>query len=115
MGAVRKARRRLWRLADGTVLDEAAIEALADEFEAGPDFDLASAGPAPRVHVPRRYREKRTPGRPRLSHAQQGPAPRLSLRLPPDVYAAALARARSEQRTISQLAREALERYVRAD
>jgi hypothetical protein len=112
MGAVKK-RRRIWRLADGAFVDEAAIEAMVYEIEAGSGPDVGPGEPVPWSAPPPHIR--RRPGGPRLSHAQSGPAPRLSLRLPSEVYAAALARARAEQRTVSQLAREALERYLRAD
>ena len=49
-------------------------------------------------------------GRPSLSG--HGSSPRLSFRIPPALYRAAKKRAKEEGRTVSELAREAVARYV---
>jgi hypothetical protein len=49
-------------------------------------------------------------GRPSL--AGVGPSPRLSFRATPDLYRAAQKRANEEGRSVSDLAREAVARYV---
>ena len=50
-----------------------------------------------------------TPGRPSLG---KGVSPRISYRVPGRLYSKAKARARTEGRTLSEVARDALERYV---
>ncbi len=89
----RKAQEPL-RTQSGAVLTDEMIEGLAAEAEAG--YDLTRARPE-RV------------GRPSLD---QGISPRVTFRASRKLYEAALARAEHEQRTMSELAREALERYV---
>jgi CopG-like RHH_1 or ribbon-helix-helix domain, RHH_5 len=54
--------------------------------------------------------ERRYVGRPSLS--KEGRSPRVSFRVPMDVYKAAWKRADKEGRSLSSLAREALERYL---
>lgn len=80
----------------GTVITEELAEQWAEEFERNP--------PDP-SELERRY-----VGRPSLSEA--GRSPRVSCRVPMDVYKAAWKRADEEGRSLSSLAREALERYL---
>lgn len=80
---------------DGTVLTDELIEALADEAERGYDLSRAT-----RVYV----------GRPPLGG--RGPAPRLNIRLDDKLAKAVRARARKENRTVSDIARAALREYV---
>ncbi|MGN6557181.1 MAG: hypothetical protein ACTHLH_04115 [Solirubrobacterales bacterium] len=80
----------------GTVITEELAEQWAEEFERNP--------PDP-SELERRY-----VGRPSLSEA--GRSPRVSFRVPMDVYKAAWKRADDEGRSLSKLAREALERYL---
>jgi hypothetical protein len=72
------------------------IEALAAEAEEG--YDLMRATP---VRV----------GRPALGR-DVAPSPRVSFRAPTDLYHALQMRAATEGRSVSELAREAIERYV---
>lgn len=53
----------------------------------------------------------RTVGRPSLTGAGQH-SPHLSIRIPAEVHARARAKAEAEGKSISQIAREAIERYV---
>lgn len=78
----------------GTVITDAIVEDLAREAEAG--YDLSRA---------RRQRV----GRPSLG---AGVSPRLQFRVPPDLFAAAQRRAHKEGRGVSEVARDALRRYV---
>lgn len=78
----------------GDVLTEEDIEALADEAEAGYD--------------PSELRPQRV-GRPSLG---SGVSPRVSFRASRKLYEAARERAAEEGRSVSELAREAMERYV---
>lgn len=70
-------------------------EALADEAERG--YDLSKA-------------KRRFVGRPSLSG--NGTSPRMSFRITPALYLAMEERAEKEGRSISDLAREAVARYV---
>lgn len=72
-------------------------DALATEAEQG--YDLSQA-------------KRRRVGRPSL--AEGGPSPRLSFRTTPDLYQAAKERAEEEGRSVSDLAREAVARYVKS-
>ena len=83
------------KTSSGAILDSAATDALAAEAEHG--YDLATARP-------------RRVGRPSLGSA--GTSPRVSFRTTPELYQAAKHRATKEGRTISDLAREAVDRYV---
>jgi hypothetical protein len=83
------------RTAAGDELSPADLEALAAEAEGG--YDLSTAKPE-RV------------GRPSL---QEGISPRVSFRIGQGLYDAAHTRAEQEGRTVSELAREAMERYIR--
>lgn len=78
----------------GTVLTEADIRKLAEEAEAG--YDLTKA---------------RRVGRPSLDGSQR-PSPHISFRTPAALRAKAEERAAMEGKTVSQLAREAFEKYL---
>jgi hypothetical protein len=80
----------------GTVITEELAEQWAEEIERNP--------PDPSTL------ERRYVGRPSLSEA--GRSPRVSFRVPMDIYKAAWKRADKEGRSLSSLAREALERYL---
>jgi hypothetical protein len=80
----------------GTVITEELAEKWAEEIEKNP--------PDP-SELERRY-----VGRPSLS--EEGRSPRVSFRVPMDIYKAAWKRADKEGRSLSSLAREALERYL---
>jgi hypothetical protein len=81
----------------GRVLDQAAVDALAAEAEKG--YDLDKLTPRPWV------------GRPTLGSGH-GPSPRINVRLAPEVYEAVLSRARRDGRKVSDVAREAVEKFV---
>lgn len=81
----------------GRVLDQAAVDALAAEAEKGYDLDKLT----PRTWV----------GRPTLGSVH-GPSPRINVRLAPEVYEAVLSRARRDGRKVSEVAREAVEKFV---
>lgn len=80
----------------GTVITEELAERWADEFEKDP--------PDPSEF------ERRYVGRPSLGKA--GQSPRVSFRASPKLFKAAWKRADEEGRSLSSLAREALERYL---
>ena len=80
----------------GNELTKDLLERLADEAERG--YDLSTAK---RVRV--------RPGRPSLA---EGESPRISCRVPASLFEAASAKAKAEGRTLSELAREALQRYL---
>jgi len=79
---------------DGTPITEELTEELAREAEAG--YDLSRA---------------RRVGRRSLAGGA-GRSPRLNIRITPDLHANASERARREGKSLSQLARDALEEYV---
>ncbi len=79
----------------GAEIDSAATDALAAEAERG--YDLSRA---------KRHRV----GRPSLG--SRGTSPRVSFRATPDLYRAAKRRAREEGRSMSELARDAVARYI---
>lgn len=81
----------------GSEVDPALVGALAAEAERG--YDLARA-------------KRRRVGRPSLG--TRGASPRLSFRATPELYRAAKRRARKEGRAVSELARDAVARYVRS-
>lgn len=83
--------------ANGVVLTDELAERLADEAEAGYDLDSGQV-----VHVGR--------GRPSLSKGHT--SPQVTFRLPAKLRAKAEARAAREGKTLSALAREAMERYL---
>ncbi len=78
----------------GDVLTDEVIEALAREAEEGYDLSLA--------------RRERV-GRPPLG---TGPSPRLSFRTSRALYEAARSRAKRDGCSLSDLARQAIERYL---
>jgi len=84
---------------DGTVITEELAEQWADDFEKNPP-DLSTW-------------KRRYVGRPSLG--PKGHSPRVSFRVPPDLYKAAWARADKEGRSLSDLAREAFNRYMDTD
>jgi hypothetical protein len=80
----------------GARIDPEMIAALAAEAEEG--YDLKQATP---VRV----------GRPALGR-DAAPSPRVTFRAPTDLYSALQTRAATEGRSVSELAREAVERYI---
>jgi predicted HicB family RNase H-like nuclease len=84
---------------DGTVITEELAEQWAEEFEKNPP-DLSTW-------------KRRYVGRPSLG--PKGLSPRVSFRVPPDLHKAAWARADKEGRSLSELAREAFDRYMDTD
>ncbi len=88
---------RKHRAKSGGELDSKLADALAAEAERG--YDLTQA-------------RRRRVGRPSL--AGRGPSPRVSFRATPELYKAAKRRARKEGRSVSDLAREAVARYVKS-
>jgi hypothetical protein len=104
MGKVSKSKKKKeneeeWVTRSGMVLTEEIAEQWAEEIERNP--------PDP-SELERRY-----VGRPSLG--PNGPSPRVSFRVPPDLYKAAWARADKEKRSLSDLAREAFNRYMDTD
>lgn len=85
----------LGRTPAGDVITEAVAAELAEEAERG--YDLSTLKPE-RI------------GRPSLGGT--GASPRIGFRAAPDLYRAAKARAKREGRTVSELAREALAKYI---
>ncbi|MEZ5077594.1 MAG: hypothetical protein R2725_09140 [Solirubrobacterales bacterium] len=81
----------------GTEITPDVADALAAEAERG--YDLSKA-------------KRRRVGRPSL--AGSGVSPRLGFRTTPDLYRAAQKRAKEEGRSVSDLAREAVARFVRS-
>lgn len=86
---------REWITPSGTVITEEVAEELAEEAERG--YDVSRL-------------ERRFVGRPSLGEG--GVSPRVSFRASQDLYDAAWKRADKEGRSLSELAREALERYL---
>lgn len=128
----RRSRRRVYRVGPNQWIDDAQAAALAadvaDDRNAGPAVGPAlpvpwpplTLGPSPQLrgtHAgPQTDSEtRRQPGRPRLGQAQQGPAPQLRLRVPPDLADAVRAKAAAEELPLSVVLRRLLEQYVRAD
>jgi hypothetical protein len=81
----------------GAEITPSTTHALAREAERG--YDLARA-------------KRRRVGRPPLG--ARGASPRVSFRATPELYREAKRRARKEGRSVSELAREAVTRYVKA-
>ncbi len=79
----------------GTEITPEIADTLAAEAERG--YDLSKA-------------KRRRVGRPSL--AGSGTSPRLSFRTTPDLYLAAQRQAKKEGRSVSDLAREAVARFV---
>jgi len=84
------------RTKDGTKLTRKVIKALVAEAEAGYDLSKAEV-----VRI--------GPGRPSLG---EGESPRITYRVAPALFESAKKKAASEGRTVSEVAREALQRYV---
>lgn len=84
-----------WITPSGTVITEEIAEELAEEAERG--YDISRL-------------ERRFVGRPSLG--QEGVSPRVSFRASQDLYDAAWKRADKEGRSLSDLAREALQQYL---
>jgi hypothetical protein len=80
----------------GTEIDPKVADALASEAEHGYDLSRAT---------------RRRVGRPSLGG--RGASPRVTFRTTPELYRAAQRRAKAEGRTVSDLAREAVARYVK--
>ena len=80
----------------GNELTEERLKQFADEAQLG--YDLSTA-----------KRVRARPGRPSLA---EGESPRISYRVPASLFDAAASRAKAEGRTLSELAREALRRYL---
>ena len=83
------------RTKSGAAMDAVTAEALAEEAERG--YDLSKA-------------KRRRVGRPSLG--ARGTSPRVSFRATPELYRAAKRRATEEGRSVSELARDAVARYV---
>lgn len=83
------------RTKSGAEVDSAVVDDLAGEAEGG--YDLTKA-------------RRRRVGRPSLG--TRGASPRVSFRATPELYRAAKRRAREEGRSVSELARDAVARYV---
>jgi hypothetical protein len=83
------------RLKSGQILTEEDAERIADEIESDKPIVFTAIRPV---------------GRPSLDG--NGTSPRLSFRIPRDLYDAAAARAVEEERTVSAIAREALEKFL---
>lgn len=86
-----------WVTKNGNVVTREVEERWSKECEEG--FDLSTWTPV-RVRV----------GRPPLDGERI--SERITIRIPPDLYDTAKAKAEKEKRSISNLTREALERYV---
>jgi len=97
MAKVKKVTSKNPRTKSGTEITPEIADALAAEAERG--YDLSKA-------------ERRRVGRPSLAGA--GASPRLSFRTTPDLYRAAQKQAKEEGRSVSDLAREAVARYVKS-
>jgi hypothetical protein len=80
----------------GTTLSKTQVERLASEAEEG--YDLSTA-----------KRQRVGPGRPSLA---EGESPRISYRVAPALFDRAKKKAKAEGRTVSEIAREALQKYV---
>lgn len=80
----------------GARVTKGTVDALAREAEKG--YDLSKA-----------KRERVEPGRPSL---EKGVSPRITYRVGKSLYERAKKKARAQGRTVSEVAREALERYV---
>jgi hypothetical protein len=95
MAKVNKDEEKPLYTAAGVEITDEVAEALADEAERG--YDISE--------LRRQY-----VGRPSLG--RQGISPRISFRASPDLFKDAQRRADKEERSLSDLAREALTRYL---
>lgn len=88
-----------WHTKSGVVLNDDDAAAMAAAFESD-DFDPGSMATRP-------------VGRPGLSRrTAAGPSPRVSVRVEATAYKVLKERAEAEHRTVSDLAREAIEAFV---
>jgi hypothetical protein len=85
----------LFRTRSGAVITDAVAEKLADDIESDREVRWARRLPV---------------GRPSLDG--NGISPRVSFRVPADLYEALQVRANQERRTVSDITREALERHL---
>ena len=99
----RKAKEIPLRSRSGMVLDDEKIQELVRVFE---DEETEWGEPLPKSQWPGRGR-----GRPSLTGESQH-SPRVTFRLDPEVRDKAAVRAEREGKTVSALAREALEQYL---
>jgi hypothetical protein len=90
-----KVKEKSVRTASGVVLTEDDVEKIADEVESDAPVDFDRMRPV---------------GRPSLDG--NGFSPRLSFRVPRELFDAAAERAIEEERTVSAVAREALEKFL---
>jgi hypothetical protein len=90
-----KVKEKVFRTASGELLTEEDIEKIADEIESDAPVEFTAVRPV---------------GRPSLDG--NGTSPRLSFRIPRELYDAAAERAIEEERTVSAVAREALEKFL---
>jgi hypothetical protein len=88
-----------WVTDSGKVITEKVAEEMAEDFEKNPP-DLSTW-------------HRRYVGRPSLG--PNGVSPRVSFRVPQELLDAAWARADKEGRSLSELAREAFDRYMDTD
>jgi hypothetical protein len=86
---------KLPRTRSGRVLTDEVAEKLADEIESDREV---------------RWARRRPVGRPSLDG--DGISPRVSFRIPAELYEAVQVRANKERRTVSDITREALEKYL---
>jgi hypothetical protein len=86
---------KVFRTRSGAVITPEIADELAAEAERGYDLSKAVVQPV---------------GRPSLG--QTGTSPRLSSRVSPDTFAAAKQRAEEEGRSVSDVAREAVENFL---
>jgi hypothetical protein len=90
-----KVKSKEFRTKSGLVITDEVAERLADEIETDEEYE---------------WTRKRPVGRPSLDGS--GTSPRVEFRVPKQLYDAAAERAIEEERTVSAVAREALERYL---
>jgi hypothetical protein len=90
-----KVKSKEFRTKSGLVITDEVAERLADEIETDEEYE---------------WTRKRPVGRPSLDGS--GTSPRVEFRVPRGLYAAAAERAIEEERTVSAIAREALEKYL---
>jgi len=93
--AIVKRTQKYPRTKSGLEVTPEVADALADEAERG--YDLSKA-------------KRQFVGRPSLSGS--GASPRMSFRITPELYLALEERAEKEGRSVSDLAREAVARYI---
>jgi predicted HicB family RNase H-like nuclease len=98
------------RLQDGTEITEKYAAQLADEVESDEFADkvIENWKPITRDELEERFSRR---GRRSLAGGD-GASPKIQVRLTQSLHARAEARAKSEGKTVSEIAREALERYI---